>query len=432
MSKTLNVLLYEEHVADLIETRSGAHELRYLTDEPPAPVSLSMPLAASQYGSRQINPFLEGLLPDRADVREAMGAKYGVSGANPFALLGHVGEDCAGAVQFVQPHRRQALLSAEGGLRELTEQDIGDRLRELRADESTSWVATQEHWSLAGAQSKFAVRQESEVMYSPSGAEPTTHIIKPGVAGFRDQALNEHLCMSALRKAGLRAAQTQFREFDGQSALVVTRYDRGRTQDGRLVRIHQEDMCQAQSIFPTNKYESNKGPRAVDVVRLLRDSSGESAGGNIARFIDGLIANYLLGAPDAHAKNYGVMLSGDRVELTPLYDVASGYPYSASTHTGLCHAAMKVGRESQFGKILPEHWERFAGEAGVDSSAICARVFELSETLPDAVSDSIKEGSPEADELGGRLLDELALMCGVAQDQYRTFKRSPTTTDVYS
>lgn len=425
MTKILNVLLYGEHVADLEETRGGSHQLRYLNEDSPAPVSLSMPSAVTNHGNRQVRPFLEGLLPDRAEVREAMGRKYGVSGVNPFALLGHIGEDCAGAVQFVRPDRRDAVLAGSGEFLALSDSDIAARLREFRADAATSWVATQEHWSLGGAQSKFAVREEEGQFYSVTGAEPTTHIIKPGIADLHDQALNEHISMTALRKVGLSAARTQFRYFEDQPALVVQRYDRRRTEDGRLIRIHQEDMCQALSVFPKDKYESSGGPRAVGIVELLRETSGEHGPANIKQFTDGLIANYLLGAPDAHAKNYGVMLSGDQVRLTPLYDVASGYPYDPTTQTGLKSAAMKIGRESQFGKIEPKHWQRFATETGLNANDLCARVYELADALPDAVSDAIQAEAPVTDELGSRLIDKLSLMCEVIRNQYAAFRPAP-------
>ncbi len=187
------------------------------------------------------------------------------------------------------------------------------------------------------------------------------------------------------------------------------------------MRIHQEDVCQALSVFPKDKYESSGGPRAADIVRLLRETSGDRGDRNIKHFTDGLIANYLLGALDAHAKNYGVMLSGDQARLAPLYDVASGYPYDSSTQTGLRFAAMRIGKESQFGKIEPRHWERFAAETGLDPKALCARVYELATILPDAVSDTIRAEAPAADELGRRLLDKLAWMCEVAQNYYRDF-----------
>lgn len=424
MTKVLNILLYNEHVADLRETRGGSHELTYLRENSLTPVSLSMPSAVMNHGNRSVRPFLEGLLPDRADVREAMAAKYGVSGANPFALLAHIGEDCAGAVQFVHPGRRDAMLSGSGECYALSEHDISRRLKQFRADAATSWVATQEHWSLGGAQSKFAVREESGQFYSVTGAEPTTHIIKPGIADLRDQALNEHISMTALRRMGLSAAETQFRMFEDQPALVVKRYDRRRTEDGRLVRIHQEDMCQALSVFPKDKYESSGGPRAARIVGLLRDSSGDRGPRNIKQFTDGLIANYLLGAPDAHAKNYGVMLAAGQVGVAPLYDVASGYPYDANTQRGLNSAAMKIGRESQFGKIEPKHWQRFAAETRLDAAALCARVYELAAILPDAVNDVIRAEAPVADQLGERLLNRLAYLCEVTRNQYAAFRLS--------
>lgn len=418
--KTLNVLLYGQHVADLTQTRGGAHELVYLTEDPPAPVSLSMPPQQAKHTSRQVNPFLEGLLPDRADVRAAMGERYGVSGNNSFALLSHVGEDCAGAVQFVHPARREEVLGGKGELHPASEQAIGDRLRDLRNDDSISWVATQEHWSLAGAQAKFAVRKEGGDYFSPTGAEPTSHIIKPGVVGFRDQALNEHICMTALRKIGIAAAVTEFRQFDGQDALVVERYDRARDEERSLFRIHQEDMCQALSYFPRKKYESQGGPRAADVIQLLRRSSDNPAQ-SVDRFIDGLICNFLLGAPDAHAKNYGVMLAGQTVEVTPLYDVASGLPYDSETQPGLRTAAMKIGRENRFSRIAPRHWERLAREAALDHNKISRRVYELSQRIPSAVEAAVAEESPVAEELGGRFVPAVKHHCAVVRNQYSEF-----------
>jgi HipA-like protein len=59
-------------------------------------VSLSMPIQQPHHRRRAVDPFLEGLLPDRADTRDAMGRALGVSGRNPFALLARVGLDCAG------------------------------------------------------------------------------------------------------------------------------------------------------------------------------------------------------------------------------------------------------------------------------------------------------------------------------------------------
>ena len=73
------------------------------------PLSLSMPLGAKEYGRSVIEAFLWGLLPDNERVLARWAAKFQVSARNVFALISHVGEDCAGAVQFVTPERLDAI-----------------------------------------------------------------------------------------------------------------------------------------------------------------------------------------------------------------------------------------------------------------------------------------------------------------------------------
>jgi serine/threonine protein kinase HipA of HipAB toxin-antitoxin module len=69
-----------------------------------------------------------------------------------------------------------------------------------------------------------------------------------------DHDLNEHLCLDAARRAGLTTARTAVSRFDDETAVVVTRYDR-LERDDCIVRVHQEDLCQALSVPPDRKYE---------------------------------------------------------------------------------------------------------------------------------------------------------------------------------
>ncbi|MFV0252109.1 MAG: type II toxin-antitoxin system HipA family toxin [Beutenbergiaceae bacterium] len=408
----LRVVLYKRHLGDLTQSREGGERrLRYRAGETATALSLSMPVAGVAYGRRQVEPFLLGLLPDSPVALTALGRRFDVSGRNPFALLQHVGLDCAGAVQFARTEDLELALSSTGELEPLDEQGIGARLRRLR-EQPGDWIATGEHWSLAGAQEKFALRRVDERWFSPSGAEPTTHIIKPGIAGLRAQALNEHLCLDALRRAGLRAVRSEYVEFDAEPAIVVERYDRRQQSDGTVLRIHQEDLCQSLSVYPQHKYESEGGPTATQIVSLLRASNATPD--SIDRFVDALAANYLLGAPDAHAKNYSVLLVGDRVELAPLYDVASSFPYEAERRSSLRRVSMKIGGENEFGRIEGRHWRRFAERAALDPDAVRSRVRELATILPDALRDAITAAGPAASELGGRLLAPVADNCRAA------------------
>src|SRR5271155_1657070 len=89
------------------------------------PLSLSMPLAATQHSHKPVEAFLWNLLPDNEAVLARWGQRFQVSPRNPFALLSHVGEDCAGAVQFVRPDRLDAVMGAGPATVEwLEEKDI--------------------------------------------------------------------------------------------------------------------------------------------------------------------------------------------------------------------------------------------------------------------------------------------------------------------
>lgn len=412
--RALAVVLYGRHVATLVQDHGGAHSLTYTDDPGRTPISLSMPLQQPSHRHRVVEPFLEGLLPDRDDTRDVMGREFGVSGRNPFALLAHVGLDCAGAVQFAPEEDLAGVLARQGHLVPLTDEEIGARLRTLRSGASPSWVASRERWSLAGAQAKVALRRGDDgAWYEARGSEPTTHIVKPGVTEFAVQALNEHVCLVAATRLGLQAATSEYAEFDGEPAIVVTRYDRRRTSAG-LTRVHQEDLCQAASVSPRDKYESDGGPSAASVVGLLRRHGRPSEQvRNVERFTSYLVFNYLIGAPDAHAKNYSVLLVDDSARLAPLYDVASGLPYDARTQTGLRSAAMAIGGRREFGRVEAQHWIAFADQTRQEPDALLDVVRRTAAALPDALSDALSSPgvAQPATELRQRLLDRVAQLC---------------------
>jgi serine/threonine-protein kinase HipA len=72
-----------------------------------------MPLGAKEHGRSVVEAFLWNLLPDNERVLARWAAKFQVSARNVFALLSHVGEDCAGAVQFVTTDRLNEVRSGK-------------------------------------------------------------------------------------------------------------------------------------------------------------------------------------------------------------------------------------------------------------------------------------------------------------------------------
>src|SRR5271170_4951704 len=97
------------------------------------PISISMPLALAEHGNAKIDPFLWGLLPDNEVVLDRWARRFHVSPRNPFGLIAQVGEDCAGAVQFVRLDRLEEILGdTPPDIEWLDDAAIAERLRTLR------------------------------------------------------------------------------------------------------------------------------------------------------------------------------------------------------------------------------------------------------------------------------------------------------------
>jgi serine/threonine-protein kinase HipA len=386
----LVVLLAGREAGRVERSKGGTLALHYSDewrqDAESYPLSLSMPLALASHDGDVVRSFLEGLLPDDRDVLEQWGKRFQVSPRNPFALLAHMGHDCAGAVQFVQPDRVDEVRDNAGTIEWLSEGDIGQRLRDLIENHGTGRLERDEgQFSLAGAQPKTALFHDGEKWGIPSGSIATTHIVKPpALRGFSGIDVNEHFCLLLAAELGIPATESRARSFDGQPALVLTRYDRRWSADGRVARVHQEDACQALAIPPWRKYENEGGPGLPDLVGLLERES-DSPGTDVATLLDSVVFNWVIAGTDAHAKNYSLLLGPGSVRLAPLYDLLSGLPYPQRIPYRKAKLAMRIDREYLIWKIRSRHWDGFAARCDLDPGPVVERVYEVVRAIPDAV-----------------------------------------------
>jgi len=389
MTSELVALLDGKQIGRVQRNTRGRIKLVYDDDwrnAPDAyPLSLSMPLGAKEHGRAVTEAFLWGLLPDNEHVLGRWAAKFHVSARNVFALMSHVGEDCAGAVQFVMPERLDAIQRGkEDKVEWLSEADIAKRLEILRADHA-AWRLPRDtgQFSLAGAQPKTALLFQNNRWGIPSGRLPTTHILKPPTGQFDGHAENEHVCLKLARRLGLPAAESTVMRFKTEIAIVVERYDRQRVGND-IIRVHQEDVCQALGIMPTRKYQNDDGPSAFDIVQLLRTYSTDRET-DLDTFIDALGFNWLIAGTDAHAKNYSLLLGGRRIRLAPLYDVASILPYDDFDFRKV-KLSMKIGGEYKLSLISLHQWQKFARDMRIDADEFIERLAAMATRLPDEVN----------------------------------------------
>lgn len=348
--------------------------------------SASMPVSLRHHDGREPINYLNNLLPDDPDtvdrwVRTMPDARAG----NPLSILSYVGLDTAGGAQFATgdlPGPR------ESGIDPITESDIAKHIEALQKDK-TSWLLQSEHngkISLAGAQAKFALRRTARGWGVPYGDEPTTHIIKPGRAGLRDLDIVEHLSQATAERVGIDAAHTEVMRFGGQTAIVVSRYDR-RIEGDTVTRVHQEDFCQASGTAPDLKYQNDGGPGILQVADIIKDLVPGKLGLEEAqRFLQANAYNWLIAGTDAHAKNYSLLHSQHGTRLAPFYDIASILPYVDNMHH--VKLAMKVDSKYEMIDVSTRHWERVAGGLGLDPASFVDWIRETNRKIPDAAADA--------------------------------------------
>jgi serine/threonine-protein kinase HipA len=359
------------------------------------PLSLSMPLTSAEHGHAKVDAFLWGLLPDNSRILENWGSRFHVSPRNVFGLIAAVGEDCAGAVQWVRPERLETVLHKKSEKIDwLTETEIAARLRSLQSDPS-AWrqIGDTGQFSLAGAQAKTALLLEKGRWGIPSGRIPTTHILKPSSVNFEGHVENEHFCLQLAQSLGLPVPRSHVLHFEDQVVISVERYDRRHV--GRVLhRVHQEDICQALGLVPTKKYENEGGPGIRQIMDLLRTHSADRDQ-DFDTFLTAIALNWLIAGTDAHAKNYALLLGAEgAVRLAPLYDVASILPYPTMDVMS-AKLAMKIGGEYRLRYIGARQWEKLATTCGLRPEETLTKIKNLTQSLPDHIMETQKQLASE-------------------------------------
>ncbi|MGF6599934.1 serine/threonine-protein kinase HipA [Paraburkholderia sp. GAS448] len=322
------------------ETTPGGERLVYredwIDDPQGRPLSLSLPFTPGNqpFRGRVVTDYFDNLLPDSEPIRRRLATRYRSGGTAPFQLLARLGRDCVGAIQLLPPDEEPVDLESIRG-RALSDAEIA---RLLRDTTSAPYLGQHEpvddlRLSIAGAQEKTALLRHDNRWLLPEGSTPTTHILKLplGLVGnmqadMRTSVENEWLCSKIVAAYGLPIAHCEIARFEDLKVLMVERFDRRLSSDATwILRLPQEDMCQATGTPPLHKYQSDGGPGIEEIMEVL--SGSERAAADRRNFFMTQMLFWMLAATDGHAKNFSIAhLAGNRYESTPLYDVLSAHP----------------------------------------------------------------------------------------------------------
>ena len=364
--KELTVYLHGEKVGLLAQAQTGRMTFTYAPewlDGPHArPLSHSLPLRKETFDERECIGFFGGLLPEEGN-REIVARNLGITSRNDFAMLREIGGECAGSVSLLPVGSEPAPVSnAYESISEAQLIEILDQLpkRPLLAGR------TEIRLSLAGAQNKVALRVDSDAYSIPLHESPSTHILKPESERFPGLVDNEVCCLELARKAGLSACEAVAKDYGKHRCLLISRYDRSRRGDA-ILRLHQEDFCQALGIPSRTKYQTEGGPSLKQCFDLIRSASAAPARDLILLF-NAVLFNYFIGNGDAHGKNFSLLYSLPdepfSVRLAPLYDLVStaSYPEIAQS------MAMRIGKQWHPDELRVQNWEHYWKEIGFSAN----------------------------------------------------------------
>ena len=378
MAHELEVWLFANRVGTLalVDGRlSFCYTPDWLSHKEAVALSISLPLQARPFYDRKTRPFFAGLLPE-GQMRRLIAQQFQVSGQNDFALLDHIGGECAGAVTFLEPGQDLPVPTRSDDVQWLSDEEVVAILDELPR---RPMLAGKDglRLSLAGAQDKLPVVFDGTRIGLPLNGTPSSHILKPAIHAVEDSVINERFCMALAEAMQLNPAKSIVHLVLGRSFLLVERYDRLIDAQGHRQRLHQEDFCQALGVVPEMKYQNEGGPDLVQCFDLVRRVTRPSAP-QVLRLLDYVIFNALIGNHDAHAKNFSLLYTGKATVLAPFYDTLSTAVYSTLTQK----MAMKIGSKYKFSEVHARHWEQFAEGVGFTKGQAKRRILELAKLLP--------------------------------------------------
>jgi serine/threonine-protein kinase HipA len=388
-------------------TRSGerlVYRDDWIDDSQGRPLSLSLPFTPGNqpYSGQVVANYFDNLLPDSEPIRRRIATRYRTGGTEPFRLLARLGRDCVGAIQMLPPDEEPVGLESIRG-RELNQGEIA---RLLQDTTSTTPLGQHEpvddlRLSIAGAQEKTALLRHDNRWFLPEGSTPTTHIFKLplGLVGnmradMRTSVENEWLCSKIVAAYGLPIAQCEIATFEDQKALVVERFDRRPSSDASwILRLPQEDMCQATGTPALQKYESDDGPGINAIMDVLKRSEREAT--DTRRFFMTQMIFWLLAATDGHAKNFSIAhLPGNRYQSTPLYDVLSAHPIIGRGANRIAAQRVKLamavrGKNVHYllNQIQPRHWIAQGERVGFSATDVEEMIGELTARTPDVIEE---------------------------------------------
>jgi serine/threonine-protein kinase HipA len=368
-----------------------SYDQDYLKKKDAYGLGMNIPLSDAPIESAQLLNYFDGLLPE-GDNRTALAQLLKSDEDNIGDLLGKLAGDCTGDLAFLKHDSRLDINNLEQ-YEPLSSQRFEELTRPVSQERNL--VLAEKHFSLAGAQQKIGLYKSpnsktdtDEGWLLPNTFAPSNFILKPSSIIYPDLPVNEYLCMRLADSCEIEVPEVWL--LNPESPLYITkRFDRIE-EDGSMLRLQQEDLCQLLNKDKHQRYENSSGPSLNDVMEAISWYSANAYGDKL-QFMRLFIFNFLVGNTDAHGKNFSFLRERNgMILLSPAYDIVS-----VTKYTGIFRdMAMRIGYEYLIDKVTPADWDIFARQCNTrflqvqelfhdTASGISANIDAITEVLVD-------------------------------------------------
>lgn len=287
----------------------------------PSAVSLTMPVRAEEYRRRELHPIFQMNLPEGYVLEQLRNRLAKTVKVDPMLLLALSGSSAPIGRVFVASDQVNDLIQRNGppaAGENLAEILAWDGAENLFAELVDRYILRA---GISGVQPKVLVPEKPQTPEQKFTSKTDDLIIKSGREEFPGLAINEYLCMSIARDAGLPVPP--FYLSQNHQLFIMRRFDR----DAQLNPLGFEDMTTLMGLSADQKYTKSYAAIAK-AVRVF--CSPEHQRSSLDQLFDSVALSCIVGNGDAHLKNFGVLygdpLSAD-TRLAPAYDIVNTTAY---------------------------------------------------------------------------------------------------------
>lgn len=290
------------------------------TAQPASAISLLMPVRADEFRRRDLHPIFQMNLPEGYVLEQLRNRLAKVMKVDAMLLLALSGGSSPIGRVFVQSQSVSTLLQG-------SQADRGEKLETI-----LRWDGTEDIFAdlvdryilragISGVQPKVLVPEAPETLPQRFTSRTSDLIIKSGRDEFPGLAINEFLCMSVAKEAGLPVPE--FFLSDNLKLFIMRRFDR----DQHLNPIGFEDMASLMGLSAKQKYSKSYAAIAK-AIRLF--CPAENIPRSLQQLFDIVALSCIVGNGDAHLKNFGLLYSDPTqrdARLAPAYDIVNTTAY---------------------------------------------------------------------------------------------------------